>query len=85
MKQKRISRALRRRMPMAVPASDAVIDEDCPLCQAMPEDIETPVFCHLDGSGMDDCFEFSFHRTRDEWEAEQKRWEEFNSRNRSKV
>ena len=36
------------------------------------------MFWHLDGSGMDDSFEFSFYRTRAEWEAEQKRWEEFN-------
>jgi hypothetical protein len=35
------------------------------------------VFWHLDGCNMDDDFAFSFHRTRQEWEAEQREWEEF--------
>ena len=26
-----------------------------------------PVFWHLDGSPMDDCFAFSFYRTQEEW------------------
>ena len=54
-----------------------MVDEDCPICQAMAEDLETPVFWHLDGSGMDDRFEFSFWETRGEWEAERREWEEF--------
>ncbi len=37
-----------------------------------------PVFWGLDGSGMDDDFAFSFHRTLEEWEAEQREYEEFN-------
>lgn len=68
----------RRRMPVCVPASDAVVDADCPVCEAMAGELESPMFWHLDGSSMDDCFEFSAYRTREEWEAEQKRWEEFN-------
>ena len=36
-----------------------------------------PVFWHLDGSGMDDEFAFSFHRTLAEWEQEQRDHEEF--------
>jgi len=68
----------RRRIPMTVTASEAIIDENCPLCQMMAEELETPMFWHLDGSSMDDCFEFSFYKTREEWEAEQQRWEEFN-------
>ena len=73
-----IIEAERRRLPMAVSASEAIIDEDCSLCHRTPEEVQTPMFWHLDGSGMDDSFEFSFYRTRAEWEAEQKRWEEFN-------
>lgn len=34
-------------------------------------------FWHLDGSHMDDDFAFSFYRTREEWEAENHRREEF--------
>jgi hypothetical protein len=54
-----------------------MVDKDCPICQAMAEDLETPVFWHLDGSEMDDRFEFSFWKTRAEWEAERREWEEF--------
>jgi hypothetical protein len=67
----------RRRIPLAISGKDAMVDEDCPVCQAMAEDLETPMFWHLDGSEMDDCFEFSFHKTLEEWEAERRRWEEF--------
>jgi hypothetical protein len=35
-------------------------------------------FWHLDGSSMDDEFAFSFYKTREEWEAENRRREEFN-------
>ena len=66
----------RRRLPLTVPAEEAVIDEDCPLCQAMAED-HTPMFCHLDGCNMDDDFPFSFHLTRGEWEAERNRLRQF--------
>jgi hypothetical protein len=34
-------------------------------------------FWHLDGSHMDDDFAFSFYKTREEWEAENHRREEF--------
>jgi len=37
-----------------------------------------PMFWGLDGCNMDDDFAFSFHRTRDEWEEERRKWEEFN-------
>ncbi len=67
----------RRRIPITVAASEAIIDEDCPLCRMMAKELEAPMFWHLDGSDMDYCFEFSFYKTREEWEAEQKRWEEF--------
>jgi len=70
----------RRRIPLALSGKDAMMDKDCPICQAMADDLETPMFWHLDGSEMDDRFEFSFCRTREEWEAERREWEEFNRR-----
>jgi hypothetical protein len=67
----------RRRLPLIVSAEDAVIDEDCPMCQAMAEE-HMPTFWHLDGCNMDYDFPFSFHRTRDEWEEEENRLKQFN-------
>jgi hypothetical protein len=59
---------------------EAMIDADCPCCQ-MLADIPGPMFWHLDGSGMDDDFAFDiYHRTREEWEAEQSQWEEHRNR-----
>jgi hypothetical protein len=68
----------RRRIPFVVSRQEAIIDEDCSVCQTMAEDFETPMFRHLDGSSMDDRFEFSYYQTRQEWEDEQIRWQEFN-------
>ena len=57
-----------------------MIDPDCPCCQ-MLADMPGPMFWHLDGSKMDDDFAFDFsHRTREEWDAEQRRWEEHRQR-----
>jgi hypothetical protein len=67
----------RVRLPEGMSGADAVIDHDCPLCQMMV-DSPAPMFWHLDGCNMDDDFAFSFDLTREEWEAEQKKWEEFN-------
>jgi hypothetical protein len=39
-----------------------------------------PVFWHLDGCNMDYDFPFSFHRTREEWEKEQRDYEDFSRR-----
>jgi hypothetical protein len=69
----------RQRLPMALPASAAVVDEDCALCEMLGE-TDMPGFWHLDGCNMDDEFAFSFFRTKAEWEAEQSRWQEFNQR-----
>jgi len=66
----------RRRIPLAISGKEAMVDKDCPVCQAMAEDLEL-YFWHLDGSAMEDCFEFSFFKTREEWEAERRSWEEF--------
>lgn len=58
---------------------EAVIDYDCPLC-AMQADLPGPVFWLLDGCNMDDDFAFSFHCTPEEWEVEQREYEEFSCR-----
>jgi hypothetical protein len=68
----------RRRVNIAASASEMIVDEDCEVCQAAAEDFDTPMFWHLDGCNMDEDFEFSFYRTREEFEAEQLRLEEFN-------
>lgn len=73
----------RRRLPVAMSPSEAIIDPDCPVCRAAAEDpFGGPTFWHLDGHHMllEDDFVFSFCRTRDEWEAEQRKWEEFDRR-----
>lgn len=70
----------RIRLPIAMRGHDMVIDDDCPVCQMMANDAELGMevgFWHLDGSHMDDDFAFSDLRTRDEWEARQREWEEF--------
>jgi hypothetical protein len=72
----------RKRLPIALRPRDMIIDEDCPMCQMFGD--ETSLlgmgvgFWHLDGCNMDDAFAFSWFRTREEWEAENHRQEEFN-------
>jgi len=68
----------RTRLPLAVSPKQAVIDEDCLVCQMSGEEM-TPMFWHLDGCNMDDDFPFSFYRTRAAWEEEERRREEFNA------
>ena len=46
-----------------------IVDEDCEDCQALAEDFDTPMFWHLDGCNMHEGFEFSFYKTREEFEA----------------
>jgi hypothetical protein len=60
----------RARIPEAMSGHDAMIDDDCPLCQMMG-DMPGPVFWGLDGCNMDDDFAFEMYRTREEWEQEQ--------------
>jgi hypothetical protein len=68
----------RIRLPEAGSGHDAMVDHDCPLCQMMA-DMPGEYFWGLDGSGMDDDFAFSIWcPTREEWDAEQRRYEEFN-------
>jgi len=70
----------RARLPEAMSGHDAMIDPDCPCCQMMGE-MSGPWFWHLDGSEMDDEFAFDiFRRTREEWEEEQRGWEEHRRR-----
>ncbi|MDQ3172560.1 MAG: hypothetical protein M3Q91_02480 [Acidobacteriota bacterium] len=70
----------RIRLPIAMRGHDMVIDDDCPVCQMMANDAELGMevgFWHLDGSHMDDGFAFSELRTRDEWVARRREWEDF--------
>lgn len=69
----------RRRLPEKACGDEAVADPDCPCCQMMADEEQFgPAFMHIDGCNMDDDFAFSFHRTREEWEAERRKWDEFN-------
>ena len=73
----------RVRLPIAMRVHDMVIDDDCPVCQMMANDAELGMdvgFWHLDGAHMDDDFAFSALRTREEWEAERREWEDFTER-----
>jgi hypothetical protein len=72
----------RKRLPQAMSLRDMIIDDDCPMCR-MFGDETSPLgmgvgFWHLDGSNMDDDFAFSSFKTRQEWEVENRRREEFN-------
>jgi hypothetical protein len=70
----------RRRLPIALRAQDMIIDDDCELCVMSANQVAMgygPGFWHLDGSHMDDDFAFSFYRTREEWNEENRRREEF--------
>jgi hypothetical protein len=70
----------RARLPEGVTGHEAMIDPDCPCCQMMGE-LSGPTFWHLDGSDMDDEFAFDiYRRTRQEWEEEQRGWEELSRR-----
>ena len=72
----------RRRIPMVMSVKSMLIDENCEWCQMLAGDAEEelgPAFWHLDGCNMDDGFEFSFHRTREEWEEEARQRDEFNA------
>lgn len=67
----------RQRLPEGMSGADAMVDPDCPCCQ-MLADMPGPSFWSLDGSGMDwGEFAFEIYRTREEWEAEQRDYEEF--------
>jgi hypothetical protein len=67
----------RERIPYAVSGEHAMIDCECPLCQMMAEPDFGPTFCHFDGCNNDADYPFTFHVTREEWEAEQREYEDF--------
>jgi hypothetical protein len=70
----------RHRLPLAMPPSDMIIDDDCPLCVMSAQEAAAGIsigFEHFDGSHMDDDFAFSFFKTREEWQEEKRRMEEF--------
>ncbi len=69
----------RARIPEGLSGKHAMVDHDCPLCQMM-SDMPGPMFWGLDGSHLDDDFVFSFYRTREEWDEEERRREEFHRR-----
>jgi hypothetical protein len=59
---------------------EMIIDENCPTCQMMAEEMSAGSevgFEHLDGSHMDQDFAFSNFLTREEWEADRRKWKEF--------
>lgn len=75
-----IIEAERRRLPLEATCQEMMIDEDCPICQMMQSEFDTPTFMHLDGGNIEDAFEFSMYRTLEEWEDNRRQWEEFNRR-----
>jgi hypothetical protein len=59
---------------------DAIIEDDCPLCQLQAE-MPGPMFWHLDGCNMDDDFAFAFsHDSFEDWKQDRLAWDEFNRR-----
>jgi hypothetical protein len=70
----------RRRMPEGGSYRDHMIDPDCPCCQ-MLADMPGVGFWHLDGCNMDQEFAFDlWHETQEEWDEEQRSYEDFNRR-----
>ncbi len=76
----RLIESERRRLNVTLSGKEFPVDDDCPTCAAMAEHLHSLGFWHLDGCNMDDGFEFSFHKTREEYDAEQRRWREFNKK-----
>ena len=70
----------RARIPEGESGVEAMIEDDCPLCQ-MQAEMPGPVFWHLDGSHLGEDFAFSlYHQTREEWEEQRREWDEFDRR-----
>jgi hypothetical protein len=70
----------RRRLPLVLRPSDLFVDDDCPICVMVAQEAAAGIgmsFQHFDGSHMDNDFAFSFFETRQEWEEENRRMEEF--------
>ena len=69
----------RLRLPIAIGGARHT-DENCAHCQGLAHLDMGPMFWHLDGSSMDDGYVFSFHRTPEDYEAEQREWQAFNEK-----
>lgn len=68
----------RARLPEGTTGRKAMHDPDCPCCQMLAE-MPGPAFWHLDGCNMDDDFAFDIYcQTREDWDAERRRREDFN-------
>lgn len=70
----------RKRLPLEATAAELLFDEDCPICQMMLSEFDTPTFLHLDAAHLDDEFVFSSYNTIEEWEQNKLEWEEFNKK-----
>jgi hypothetical protein len=70
----------RARIPETVSPSEAIHDPDCPCCQMMAE-LPGPMFCGLDSCNFDEDFAFDItHRTKEEWDEQQREYEDWSRR-----
>jgi hypothetical protein len=70
--------AERRRINLTVSSAECLIAEDCEICRMLAADFDNPMFWGLDGSSMEsDRFEFSFFATREEFDENRRRFDEF--------
>jgi len=67
----------RRRINISMSTRDFLSDED-EADELAALHIGTPMIWHLDGCNIDEDFEFSFYKTREEFDEEERRREEFN-------
>jgi hypothetical protein len=70
----------RARIPETISPSEAIHDPDCPCCQMMAE-LPGPMFCGLDSCNFDEDFAFDItHRTKEEWDEQQREYEDWSRR-----
>jgi hypothetical protein len=70
----------RSRIPETRSGRESMVDPDCPCCQ-MLADLPGPMFWGLDDCNLDDEFAFDIrHATREQWEQERRKWDEFSRR-----
>jgi hypothetical protein len=70
----------RIRLPWVSSEEDSPLEDDCPLCQDMADEMFGPGFWHLDGYSLDREFAFSLCKTREEWEEENAGFDEMMER-----
>jgi hypothetical protein len=63
----------RTRLPWVLSREDSPFEDGCPCCKALAQERLELGFWHLASFNMDSCFEFSFFRTQEEWEADIRR------------